>query len=87
MIYAHQHNIIKASITYGVSKNSFQQTITEKCSLCDAMHSNAMIKATTPDFGTISSLNHIFKSFNYSFTSIQLILSGSRAPPKAITVA
>jgi hypothetical protein len=83
MIYAHQHNIIKASGSYGVSKNSTRQTITEKCSLCDAMHSNAMVKATTANFGTIASLIHIFKRFNYSFTSIQLILSGGRAPPAA----
>jgi hypothetical protein len=82
MVYAHQHNGAKGiSKTYGISKNIPEQTIKEKCYLCDAMHHNVMVTATQVYFNAITVARHVFKNVEYSFTSIQLILSSGRAPP------
>jgi hypothetical protein len=83
MVYAHQHNIaIGASKPYSISKNISQQTVVkEKCYLCDAMHHNFMVTAAHIYFNPVTIAGHVFKSVQYSFTSIQLILSGGRAPP------
>jgi hypothetical protein len=82
MVYAHQHNYaIGTSKTYGISKNISQQTVTEKCYLCDAMHHNFMVTANHIYFNQVTVAGHVFKSIEYSFTSIQLILSSGRAPP------
>jgi hypothetical protein len=82
MVYAHQHNITKGIVKiHIVAKNVPQQTVTEKCGLCDVMHHNAMVKAGQVYFNPATAANHSFKSFEYNFTSIQLILSGGRGPP------
>jgi hypothetical protein len=82
MVYAHQHNLtIGASKTYSISKNLSQQTVKEKCYLCDAMHHNFMVMAAHIYFNPVTIAGHVFKSVPYSFKSIQLILSSGRAPP------
>jgi len=82
MIYAHQHNIgYSTDKIYNVSKNIPHQTVTEKCYLCDVMHHNAMVASHQVYFNPSVVAGHVFKSFQYSFTSIQLILSCGRAPP------
>ena len=82
MVYAHQHNIIKSTVksTY-IPKNVPQQTISEKCYLCDVMHHNAMVTNTQVYLNPVKVVGHVFKNVDYNFTSIQLILSGGRAPP------
>jgi hypothetical protein len=85
MMYAHQHNIAaNISPKYSISKNLRQQTVTDKCALCDAMHHNVMVKATPAYFEDVKITGYIFKSCVYNFTSISLILSGGRAPPVSI---
>lgn len=88
MIYAHQHNITTVIPSkYSVSKNLPQQTVTDKCALCDAMHHHAMVKATQAYFSETEITGYIFKSCEYNFTSISLILSGGRAPPASVCQA
>jgi hypothetical protein len=85
MVYAHQHNVVKGpSILYAISKNVPQQTVKEKCSLCDVMHHNSMVAAVHSYFPPVSFTGHAFKSETYNFTSIQLILAGGRAPPTSL---
>jgi hypothetical protein len=87
MVYAHQHNYaIGTSKTYSVSKNLSQQTVQEKCYLCDAMHHNFMVTASHIYFNPVAVASYVFKSVEYSFTSIQLILSSGRAPPVSSNV-
>ncbi|HWZ13606.1 MAG TPA: hypothetical protein VNW95_00105 [Mucilaginibacter sp.] len=82
MIYAHQHNITANTFPkYSISKNLSQPTVTDKCTLCDAMHHNVMVKAAPAYFADVKTTRYIFKSCEYNFTSISLILSGGRAPP------
>lgn len=81
MMYAHQHQIVRAGTTRDVAKNTSRQTVTEKCSLCDVMHHNVMVTAAAAGFDAITVLSHTFKNLVYNFTSIQLILSSGRAPP------
>jgi hypothetical protein len=82
MIYAHQHNIVKRTAkTYRISKNIPQQTVKEKCYLCDAMHHNVMATTSQVYFNPVAVVGYIFKSVEYNFRSIQLILSSGRAPP------
>ena len=85
MVYAHQHNIIKnPTKVCNTPKDQSRQTVTEKCQLCDVMHHNAMVTTTQVYFNPVVVTGHFFKVYNYSFTSIQLILSGGRAPPRSI---
>jgi hypothetical protein len=82
MVLAHRHNINKGTAkVYGISKNIQQQTVKEKCYLCDVMHHNAMVTASNVHYNDIAIAGHVFKNEDYRFTSIQLILSGGRAPP------
>jgi hypothetical protein len=82
MVYAHQHNITRRlGKTFSVSKSTSQQTFKEKCGLCDVMHRNVMIAGSLVYFIPVTAVDHVFKNVKYSFTSIQLILSGDRAPP------
>ena len=84
MVYAHQHNIIKNSVkVFHVAKTSAKQTLTEKCQLCDAMHHNGVVLNNQVYFNTVATAEHVFRSVEYSFTSIQLILSSGRAPPSS----
>jgi hypothetical protein len=84
MVYGHQHNTGNSLPPgYGVSKNSAHQTVTEKCYLCDVMNHNTMVISTHAYFTPTTVALHIFKNVGYSFTSIQLIISGGRAPPLA----
>ena len=82
MVYAHQHNLEAVSGKVHItSRFQPQQTVKEKCQLCDVMHHNAMVVATQHYFNPVKVIGHVFKRCEYSFTSIQLILSGGRAPP------
>ncbi|HEY5325400.1 MAG TPA: hypothetical protein VIJ27_00225 [Mucilaginibacter sp.] len=82
MVYAHQHKVVK-SIGHSsfIPKNTRQQTVSEKCYLCDVMHHNAMVTNVQVYLNAVTVVGHVFKNVAYSFTSIQLILSGGRAPP------
>jgi hypothetical protein len=85
MVYTHQHNIPQsAGKSIDISKNFSQQTVKEKCYLCDVMHHNTMDIASRVHFGTTVSAGYVFNDFKYHFTSIQIILSSGRAPPFSI---
>ena len=77
MICAHQH-LVKYS-THQTSTN--QQTVTEKCQLCDAMHHNSMMIDHHHYFNPVVSADHFYTPGKYDFVSIALILSSGRAPP------
>jgi hypothetical protein len=80
ILYAHQHKVSQ----FGFSRNSHPlgQTVTEKCSLCDAMHFNSM---TVHEHSVVMQLlvatHYDYKAVTYSFVSLSLILSPGRAPP------
>jgi len=86
MVYAHQHPF---SGTPGhvasTSKTVPHQTLKEKCDICDVLLHNAMMASYQVYLPTVNAASHVFKSFQYSFTSIQLILAGGRAPPITIS--
>jgi hypothetical protein len=84
MVYAHQHNILKkAGITFNVSKNQPRPAITvqEKCYMCDAMHHNAMEITHAVYYSPVVVTSHVYKTGDYNFISIALVLSAGRAPP------
>lgn len=82
MVYTHQHKVAKNTCKPAfVAKNIPQQTVAEKCYLCDVMHHNVMVNTQKVYFNPAIGAIHVFKSVAYNFTSIQLILSGGRAPP------
>jgi len=84
MVYAHQHNTGKSvAKVYAATKDQSQPTVKEKCDLCDVMHHNAMAISAQMYITPVTVIGHVYKSCEYSFTSIQLILSGGRAPPIA----
>lgn len=82
VVYTHQHLFIK-----GITKTSYtandhhQQTVKEKCYLCDAMHHQVAIIDNPFHFDAQIAVPYFFKACNYSFVSIGLILAAGRAPP------
>jgi len=84
MIYAHQHHLIKGSSkTTSICTKLPGQTVAEKCYLCDVMHHNVMTITVQPYLNPVRVCNHFFTCFEDTFTSIQLNISGGRAPPIA----
>ena len=82
MVYAHQHKVINVNaVSHNIYKNFPQKTVSEKCYMCDVMHHNSMVAMSYTYLNAVIVAGHVFKSFEYNFTSIQLILSGGRAPP------
>jgi len=80
MVYAHTHLVKSSSyVTHKTSQN--QQTVTEKCQLCDAMHHNGMVTNNHQYFTPAVAADHFYKQGQYDFVSIALILSAGRAPP------
>jgi hypothetical protein len=77
MVFAHQH-LIKYH-THQTSQD--QQTVTEKCQLCDAMHHNSMTFTEYQYFTPVVSSVHFYTPGQYDFISIALILSAGRSPP------
>jgi hypothetical protein len=82
MVYAHQHHTATGRSNHSsFSRNLKQQTVKEKCYLCDVMNHNTMA-VNTPAFVSPSIASpHFFKRVAYCFISVRLILSGGRAPP------
>lgn len=81
MVYSHQHALIK-----GITKHSHtaagQQTVKEKCLLCDAMHhTDAVAVSNNSFFIPLVTSDHFFKPGDYNFVSLALILAAGRAPP------
>jgi hypothetical protein len=77
MVFAHQH-LVKYQ-THQTSQD--QQTVTEKCQLCDAMHQNSMTVVDHQYFNAVVSADYFYTQGKYDFISIALILSSGRAPP------
>jgi len=80
ILFAHQHKVSKFEISK--SSRPFQQTVTEKCSLCDAMHFNSMVVNEHPPVVHLLTASHYdYKAVTRTFVSLSLILSPGRAPP------
>ena len=85
IVYAHTH-----SVGIGATKSAYQnlnhqpqQTVTETCRLCDAMHHNTMAINTPVFFAPVVTSNYFYKAIDHDFISIALILSAGRSPPMA----
>jgi hypothetical protein len=85
MIYGHQHPTSSASAKQFAASGSSvpHQTVKEHCDLCDVMHHNAMLASYQVYLKPVTVASHFYKSTDYSFASIQLILAGGRAPPSS----
>ena len=80
ILFAHQHKLRQSEF----SKHSrpFQQTVTEKCSLCDSMHFNTMVVNDQPVIIHLLTATHYdYQAVTRTFISLSLILSPGRAPP------
>ncbi|WP_184543650.1 hypothetical protein [Mucilaginibacter sp. FT3.2] len=82
MVYSHQHQLVKGiSKTASATGTHPQQTLKEKCDMCDAMHHTFAV-IDTPLYATPQlAVMHFFKPCNYDFVSISLVLAAGRAPP------
>jgi hypothetical protein len=82
MVYAHQHPITGSEKKIiDISGSAPRQIVKEKCQLCDVMHHNAMLASYQVYLNPVAVVGHTYKSIEYNFTSVRLILSGDRAPP------
>jgi uncharacterized membrane protein len=78
-VFSHQHKV--NTIVHKAHYPAGRQIITEKCQLCDAMHSNSMAINTHAEVTYLALSNYDYKSVTYQFVSLSLILSTGRAPP------
>jgi len=83
MIYGHQHPGTPGAGKQITSSGSAspRQTVQERCDMCDVMHHNAMLASYQVYLNPVEVVPPVYKSIDYNFTSIQLILAGGRAPP------
>lgn len=82
MVYTHQHQLIKGiSKTASVTNNHPQQTMKEKCDMCDAMHHNFAVIDNPLYAIPQQAVMRVFKPCDYNFVSISLVLAAGRAPP------
>jgi hypothetical protein len=83
MVYAHQHQAFSQAgkITRTSGKGNDRPAIKEKCDLCDVMHHNAMLLSAQNYLQPANISHYVNQSSRPDFKSIQLILSGGRAPP------
>jgi hypothetical protein len=79
LLYSHQHKV--NDIVSHLKHRSAQQTVTEKCQLCDAMHHNTMVVDAHYYVAPIVVSYRSYKAVTYTFVSLSLILSTGRAPP------
>ncbi len=80
IVFAHQHKLNK--FEFGKSSPPIQQTVTEKCQLCDALHFNPMMANEHPAVVHLLVASHYdYKAVTCTFVSLSLILSPGRAPP------
>jgi hypothetical protein len=79
ILYGHQH-AVNTSLSKVHSRAS-QQTITEKCQLCDAMHFNSMVINVQLHIAPIAVSHYNYQAVTYTFVSLSLILSTGRGPP------
>ena len=80
IMFAHQHRLNKFEI--GKKSRSYQQTVSEKCSLCDAMHFNTMVANEHPPVVHLLVASHYdYIAVTRNFVSFSLILSSGRGPP------
>lgn len=86
MVYAHQHNLNKTEKNCRPAKTVPKETVREKCSFCDSMHHNSMVKENGAYLNAVFVSRHTFKIIKYPFKSLSLILSFGRAPPFANSV-
>jgi len=80
ILFAHQHKVSKFEL--GKHSRPFQQTVTEKCFLCDAMHFNIMVANELPPVVHLLVATHYdYIAVTRTFISFSLILSTGRGPP------
>jgi hypothetical protein len=80
ILFAHQHKVSKFEISK--SSRPFQQTVTEKCQLCDALHFNTMMVNEHPPVVHLLEVSYYdHQAVTPTFVSLSLILSPGRAPP------
>jgi hypothetical protein len=78
ILYGHQHGSNGSPIK---AHNSSQQTITEKCQLCDAMHFNHSVLHQQVHVAPAPTATPVYIHFAYKFISLVLVRSGGRSPP------
>jgi hypothetical protein len=78
VLYGHQHS----SNGWRVKAHSAsQQTITEKCQLCDAMHLKHSVLHQQVHVAPVQTATPIYIHFAYDFISLVLVRSAGRSPP------
>jgi hypothetical protein len=86
VVYAHQHaGVSTGRLVQKTSAPAPKHTIAENCRLCDAMQHNSMSVNSPVHFANVTVSGYVYKTFQYNFVSIALILSSGRAPPAAGT--
>jgi hypothetical protein len=83
MVYTHQHLLVKGvyKTTHINTKDHSQQTVKEKCYMCDAMHHQVAIVNTPFHFSPQVAEVYFFIPVTYNFVNIGLVLAAGRAPP------
>jgi len=82
MAVVHQH-LPGPQRAYQVSKNQPQQTVAEKCYVCDMMHHTQMALFTDAPVVPHYTISDTQYKCQHDYVGIGLILSAGRSPPLA----
>jgi hypothetical protein len=78
ILYGHQHNTFAS---HAKAHSSSQQTISENCQLCDAMHFNHSVIDQQVHVAVVLSATRVYDHFDYDFISLKIVRSAGRSPP------
>jgi len=82
IVYTHQHKAVNGIVKTVILKHQHpQQTVQEKCNLCDAMHHTHAVINNALSVTHQLAVPHVYKAHEYGFISFSLVLASGRAPP------
>lgn len=82
ILFTHHHTQNQSGGKINHQSHVPQQTVTEKCQLCDAMHFNTMVaNEHVAVIHLLTATYYDYKALTCTFISLSRIFSPGRAPP------
>lgn len=83
--FFHQHKGNIHAFSYQTTKSSSQQTLSEKCSICDQMHHTQMALFSHAMPAVVVTVTETQYDRQHDYKGIALILAAGRGPPFAFS--
>lgn len=85
VVYAHQHHSTYKTITVSSHHSDTDQSVQEKCSLCDQMHHAPIYHVQTPDYAILlTSVIRIYIPVQHHHKANALVHADGLSPPAKV---